>query len=76
MDVNGTDYTFALLTGLVTVPFGHSRDCNGERHMQSCPHYGSATINTRGTGLRIDLTVRISLYTYVYLDKIKSSNRF
>ncbi|XP_048751211.2 A disintegrin and metalloproteinase with thrombospondin motifs 9-like [Ostrea edulis] len=57
MDVNGTDYTFALLTGLVTVPFGHSRDCNGERHMQSCPHYGSATINTRGTGLRIDLTL-------------------
>ncbi|XP_048751209.2 A disintegrin and metalloproteinase with thrombospondin motifs 9-like [Ostrea edulis] len=57
MEVDGTDYTFALLTGLVTVPFGHSMDCNGERQRQPCPHYGTATINTRGTGLIIDLTL-------------------
>ncbi|XP_062584985.1 A disintegrin and metalloproteinase with thrombospondin motifs 9-like [Saccostrea cucullata] len=54
MEVNGLDYTFTLLTGTPTVPYGEIRDCNGEAFRNPCPHFANATINTKGTGLVID----------------------
>ncbi|XP_061171906.1 A disintegrin and metalloproteinase with thrombospondin motifs 9-like [Saccostrea echinata] len=54
MEVNGMDYSFALLTGTPTISYGRIRDCNGESFRSPCPHFASATINTKGTGLVID----------------------
>lgn len=58
MEVKRYDYTFTSLTGSSDpIPFGNSRDCNGEHSMYPCPHFGTATIDTRGTGLIVDSSV-------------------
>ncbi|XP_052680596.1 uncharacterized protein LOC128161359 isoform X2 [Crassostrea angulata] len=61
MVVNGSDYTFTLLTGSNPIQYGHARDCNGEHFRKPCPHFGTATIDTRGTGLIVDPTVDFGL---------------
>lgn len=58
MEVKRFDYTFTLLTGSSNyIPFGNSHDCNGEHFKNPCPHFGTATIDTRGTGLIVDPSV-------------------
>ncbi|XP_052679861.1 uncharacterized protein LOC128160565 [Crassostrea angulata] len=58
MVVNGTDYTFTSLTGSKPIQYGYARDCNGEHFRNPCPHFGTATIDTRGTGLIVDPTIK------------------
>lgn len=57
MEVEGTDYTFTSLSGSPTIKYGETSDCNGEHFRDPCPHFGHATIDTRGTGLIVDPTV-------------------
>lgn len=57
MVVNGTDSTFTSLTGSKPVQYGYAHDCNGESFRDHCSHFGTATIDTRGTGLIVDPTV-------------------
>ena len=57
MEINGTDYTFASNSGS-PLKYGHITDCNGKYHLRPCPRFGNATINTGGTGLIFDPTVR------------------
>ena len=65
MEIDGSDYTFALLTGSPTLSYGFTYDCNGVASKNPCPHFGSATINTRGTGLILDPTVRSQINLYI-----------
>lgn len=65
MEIDGSDYTFASLTGSPTLPYGFTYDCNGAASKNPCPHFGSATINTRGTGLILDPTVRSQINLYI-----------
>uniref|UniRef100_K1QDX1 Uncharacterized protein n=1 Tax=Magallana gigas TaxID=29159 RepID=K1QDX1_MAGGI len=62
MVVNGTDYTFTSLTGSKPIQYGYARDCNGEHFRNPCPHFGTATIDTRGTGLIVDPTVEFGAF--------------
>uniref|UniRef100_A0A8W8LZU4 Apple domain-containing protein n=1 Tax=Magallana gigas TaxID=29159 RepID=A0A8W8LZU4_MAGGI len=57
MVVNGTDNTFTSLTGSKPIQYGYAHDCNGKHYTNPCIHFGTATIDTRGTGLIVDLTV-------------------
>eukprot|EP00105_Crassostrea_gigas_P014645 XP_011431372.1 PREDICTED: uncharacterized protein LOC105331040 [Crassostrea gigas] len=61
MVVNGTDYTFTSLTGSEPIQYGNALDCNGEHFKDPCPHFGTATIDTRGTGLIVDPTIEFGL---------------
>ncbi|XP_052678216.1 uncharacterized protein LOC128159195 [Crassostrea angulata] len=63
MTVNGTDYTFTSLTGSVPMQYGYAHDCNGEHTRDPCPHFGTATIDTRGTGLIVDPTIQFGAIT-------------
>lgn len=69
MVVNGTDYTFTSVTGSPTMKYGESQDCNGISSRDPCPHFGNATIDTRGTGLIVDPSVRSS---FILICLIKS----
>ncbi|XP_052676364.1 A disintegrin and metalloproteinase with thrombospondin motifs 9-like [Crassostrea angulata] len=64
MVVNGTDYTFTSLTGSKQMQYGYASDCNGEHFRNPCPHFGTATIDTRGTGLIVDPTVEFGAFPY------------
>ena len=57
MKINGTDYTFASHSGS-PLKYGHTKDCNGEAFRNPCPCFGNATIDTGGTGLIFNPTVR------------------
>lgn len=57
MEVNGTDYTFTNISGSPTISYGEATDCNGQKIWNPCPHFGNATIDTRGTGLIIHPTI-------------------
>lgn len=72
MVVNGTDYTFTSVTGSPTIKYGESTDCNGQYYLNPCPHFGHAVIDTRGTGLIVDPSVRSS-FILICLNFIESS---
>ena len=57
MEINETDYTFASPSES-HLKYGHTTDCNGEAFRNPCPRFGNATIDTGGTGLIFDPTVR------------------
>ena len=57
MEINGTDYTFASHSGS-PLKYGHTTDCNGGASKNPCPRFGNATIDTGGTGLIFDPSVR------------------
>lgn len=65
MDVNRTDYTFTSTTGSINTKFGKAIDCNGPQYVDTCPHFGKAIIDTRGTGLIIDPTVWTNIPLYI-----------
>ncbi|XP_061194718.1 A disintegrin and metalloproteinase with thrombospondin motifs 9-like [Saccostrea echinata] len=68
MEVNGLDFTSALLTGTPTISYGEIRDCNGKSFRSPCPHFASATINTKGTGLVIDPSLTWGVVKGHYLE--------
>ena len=57
MEINGKDYTFASPSGS-PLEYGYTTDCNGAADRNPCPRFGNATIDTGGTGLIFDPTVR------------------
>lgn len=68
MVVNGTDYTFTSVTGSPTMKYGESHDCNGISSRDPCPHFGNATIDTRGTGLIVDPSTTFGLIDEYYAE--------
>ena len=58
MEVIGSDYAFASVSGSPTIQYGEATDCNGPSSRDPCPHFGHATIDIRETGLVLDMTVR------------------
>lgn len=61
MMVNESDFTFTSQTGSEPMQYGYADDCNGGQFRDPCPHFGSATIDTRGTGLIVDPTVLMNI---------------
>uniref|UniRef100_A0A8W8M2S0 GON domain-containing protein n=2 Tax=Magallana gigas TaxID=29159 RepID=A0A8W8M2S0_MAGGI len=64
MVVNESDFTFTSQTGSKPMQYGYAFDCNGGQLGDHCPHFGTATIDTRGTGLIVDPTVEFGAFPY------------
>ncbi|XP_062601054.1 A disintegrin and metalloproteinase with thrombospondin motifs 9-like [Saccostrea cucullata] len=58
MEIYCNDYTFTSVTGSPTIEYGQSTDCNGESFRNPCPRFSEAVINSMGTGLIVDPTIK------------------